>query len=246
VLAVLAPLAALPGAAWGEGGRLRASSYPHEWEQVAHRAGHKTVLVLPWSLYRAFPWNGDRTVLDPAPRLLAGRVVVDDDLPLSSGAIRGEDPVAARLDEEVSGSGPLVGALQREGIELVLVERSTRGADPVAIEARLTGLERLAAGPELSLWQVPGTTQRRLPRAPVWPVLLGDGAAALLAAVAATRLLAGVVDGGDAALAAGRRRRRRLAGRAVVGRDDDAGGGGAGEDDPRDQCDDGSHGGSLS
>lgn len=243
VLAAAAPLAALPGAAWAEGGRLRASSYPSAWQTVADRAGDRAVLVLPWGSYRAFPWDGDRTVLDPAPRWLRGRVVMDDDLPLSTGTVQGEDPLARELDPLLSGRGPLLDTLRRERIPLVLVERTTRGSDPVAEEARLVGLEPVVRTAELSLWRVPGTPQRRLPRAPLGPVLVGDGAAVLLAAWAASRLLTGVVGGGDVLRLGGRRRGAR---RAPALGDDDAGGRGAGEDDAREDRDDGSHGGSLS
>lgn len=242
VLACLAPLAALPGAAWGEGGRLRSSTYPAAWQQVADRAGGDPVVVLPWGLYRAFPWDGDRTVLDPAPRWLAGRVVVDDDLPLSTGTVRGEDRLARRLDPVMSGSGPVLAALQAGGVRLVLVERTTRGADPVAEEARLAGLEPVLRTRELSLWRVPDVQQRRLPRAPLGPVLVGDGAALLLALWAAGRgLRTDVVDGRGVGVL-GRRRPRRA---AALG-DDDPGGRRSREDQAREDGDEGSHDGSLS
>jgi hypothetical protein len=243
VLAAVAPLAALPGAAWGEGGRLQTSHYPPAWQQVADVAGDRTVVVLPWSLYRAFPWTGNRTVLDPAPRWLRGRVVVNDDLPLSTGVVRGEDPVARALDPALRGTGPVLTALRQEGIELVLVERTTRGATAAAVEARLAGLQPLVRTQELSLWEVPGTPQRRPPRAPLWPVLLGDGAAVLLAAGASWWLLADVVHRRDVG---GLRRRRSGSGRTAALGDDDARRRGAGEDETRDDRGDGSHGGSLS
>lgn len=187
LLAVLAPLAALPGAAWGEHGRLRVSHYPEAWQQVRGAAGDDTVLVLPWGLYRAYPWNGDRTVLDPAPRWLAGRAVVDDDLPLSTGSVRGEDPLADRLDAAVTAGGPLRDVLVRERVGLVLVERTTRGFDAAAEARRVEGLAPVLTTDELELWRVPlppDAEQRRTPRAPVWTVLVGDGAALLLAGAA--------------------------------------------------------------
>ncbi len=194
VLAVLAPLAALPGSAWGESGRLRESSYPAAWQQVADAAGDRTVLVLPWSLYRAYPWTGDRTVLDPAPRWLRGRVVVDDDLPLSRGSVRGEDPVADRLDAAVMAGGPLRTYLAAEGVDLVLVEVTTRGFDAAAEARRLEGLQPVLTTPELQLWRVPAsldTPQHRSSRAPLWAVLAGDGAALLLAGRALERVATG-------------------------------------------------------
>ncbi|MGZ6826867.1 MAG: hypothetical protein ACXVGH_08740, partial [Mycobacteriales bacterium] len=100
VLLALVPLAALPGAAWGEGGRLASSHYPRDWERVTREASGP-VLVLPWTLYRAFPWSGGQPVLDPATKLLQ-RPVVDDDLPLPGRSVHGEDPLAARLDALVT------------------------------------------------------------------------------------------------------------------------------------------------
>ena len=189
VLAVLAPLAALPGAAWGEGGRLRTSTLPAEWEAVTARADQGPVLVLPWSAYRAFPWTGDRTVLDPAPRLLVPRAVVDDDLPLTTGEVQGEDPLAARLDAAASSGEPLLPALRAAGVRQVLVERTTRGADPDALERQVAGLDLVVGTGELALYGVPGAASEPLPRPARGPVLLGGAAALALGGLAALRVL---------------------------------------------------------
>ncbi|MDP3712259.1 MAG: hypothetical protein Q8R60_07230 [Mycobacteriales bacterium] len=190
-LAVLAPLAALPGAAWAEGGRLTTSSYPADWEAVTARAGDGPVLVLPWGAYRAFPWTGDRTVLDPAPRFLRGRAVVDDDLPLWTGSVRGEDPLADRLDAVVSSGGPLLGVLRAEGITQVLLERTPRGVDLAAEQRRLVGLQPVVETPELVLLDVPGAVARPADRPPLGPVVAGDVLAVLLGGLAAGQVVRG-------------------------------------------------------
>ncbi len=187
-LAVLAPLAALPGAAWGEGGRLSASTYPKAWRTVPQQVGEGPVLVLPWSLYRAFPWAGDRTVLDPALKLLPARVVVDDDLPLSAGTVEGEDPLAARLDRVASSGGPLREALQAAGVRQVLVERMTRGADPDVTKRQVAGLALVVETDELALYDVAGGG-RLPPRVRLWPVVAGDLLALALALVAGAAAL---------------------------------------------------------
>ncbi len=171
VLLVLAPLAALPGAAWGEGGRLTTSTYPAEWEGLT-RETHGAVMVLPWTLYRAFPWTGNRIVLDPATKLLS-RPVVDDDLPLTTGEVQGEDPVAARLDGLATSGAPLLAALRTEGVSQVLVEKSARGYDQHTTERQVAGLTLVRETDELALYDVPdpGKAPDRLP---VLPVLLGD------------------------------------------------------------------------
>jgi hypothetical protein len=139
-LARLVPLAAtvlllacLPDLAWGAAGRLRAVDYPGEWSQVrsnvieARDHGLRgDVVVLPWSTFRSFAWNGDRTVLDPAPRWFPGSVVSSDDLAVSrsGGALvvpgEGERAAAARA---ALSSGHPGAALGRLGIGWVLIER---------------------------------------------------------------------------------------------------------------------------
>ena len=186
VLLALAPLAALPGAAWGEGGRLRTSVYPAAWEQITGQT-HGDVLVLPWGLYRAFPWTGDRTVLDPATKLLA-RPVVDDDLPLVAGVVRGEDPLAAGLRGAVRTGAPLLVDLRRTGITQVLVERTTRGASEAALAVQTRGLVLRALTPELALYDVP-TARPRPTGAGSWPVLPGDLLALGYAGLAAVQVV---------------------------------------------------------
>ena len=191
-LCVLAPLAALPGAAWAQSGRLQVSRYPDEWARTARAVdAHPAagpVVVLPWTLYRAFPWTADRVVLDPAPRWVARRTVVDDDLPLAGLQVGGEDPLAARLDAAAMGGEPLLPVLREVGAALVLVERTTRGADPAVLERQVSGLEPVTSGPELTLYAVPGGG-REPQRAPLAPALAGDLAAALLGGAAALRVL---------------------------------------------------------
>ena len=133
VAAIMLLLACLPDLVWGSTGRLRAVDYPAEWSQVrstlvAARAdgARGDVLVLPWSAFRAFAWNGDRTVLDPAPRWFPGSVVASDDLVVSRGGgalvVPGgaERTLAARAALDSADPGATLGRL---GIGWVLVER---------------------------------------------------------------------------------------------------------------------------
>jgi hypothetical protein len=171
VLLAAAPLAALPGAAWGESGALKVSHYPSAWEQVTART-HGPVLVLPWTLYRAFPWEHDVPVLDPATKLLS-RPVVDDDLPLAGRVVQGEDPLAARLDSVVTAGGPLAGDLAQAGVAQVLVEATTRGFDAVLTAQQTAGLTLVVSTPELALYDVPNSSPAAA-RTPPWAVLPGD------------------------------------------------------------------------
>ena len=178
---VAAPVAALPGAAWAEGGRLESSTYPAAWRDVTARADG-TVLVLPWTLYRAFPWSGSQPVLDPATKALA-HPVVDDALPLGGSVVRGEDPVARALDPAVTAGGPLLAALRAQGVDQVLVERTTAGADAAQLARQVEGLTAVVVTDELALYAVPGA-QGRVHRVSAWPVVVGDVAAAGLASTA--------------------------------------------------------------
>jgi hypothetical protein len=185
VAAVLAPLAALPGAAWAVQGRLVASTVPADWRQVTGQAEGE-VVVLPWGHYRAFPWNGDRTVLDPATKLLV-RPVVDDALPLTQGDVAGEDPRAARLDRAARSGEPLLAALQQNCIDQVVGERSTRGFDAQAAARQTEGLHLVVQTAELALYAVPGADGEAVSTVPLWPVLLGDVLALGLAGTALVR-----------------------------------------------------------
>ena len=100
VLLAVLPVLALPGLAWGVGGRLAAADYPADWlglRAAVAQAPPGEVAALPWGTYRRLDWAGDRVVLDPLPRLLDRRTLADDALPLSGVTVRGEDPRAARV-----------------------------------------------------------------------------------------------------------------------------------------------------
>jgi hypothetical protein len=175
LLAALVPVALLPSLAWGVGARLHAIRYPAEMAQVYRivSAEPGAVLVAPLTTYRAFPWNGSRTSLDPYPRLFDQRVVYASDLSVGVGdrivVIRGDDPMAARIQRELR-SGTTASVLAREGIHTVVVTAAQPPFD-------LTGLEVRYTGPDVTVYGVPGATNRD-PAAgltpPVIPVVIGD------------------------------------------------------------------------
>ncbi len=124
VLLVVAPLLLLPGLAWGALGDLPRSSYPQAWEDVADLVGpHDTTVVLPWEgSYRGYAWNHRRAVLDPAPRLLPGTVLVDDRVLLADRVVPAEDPRVVAVTRALADTDP-AGALRAQGVRWVLVER---------------------------------------------------------------------------------------------------------------------------
>jgi hypothetical protein len=173
---VAAPVLLLPALAWGAAGRLAAVDYPPAF--AAARAAMAAdpvpgaVLVLPWHLYMAHPWNGDRVVLDPAQRWFTRRAVGNDDLELVGLTVPGEDPHGARLGPLVRGSAPLGPAMPAAGVRYVLLFRS--GDWPV-YQPRLAGLDPVVDRPELVLYRVPERpVEVRSATPPAVPVLVAD------------------------------------------------------------------------
>ena len=187
VAALALPLAVLPDLAWGAFGRLQPVDYPADWPAVRAllqrdpRPGD--VVAVPYAAFRAFEWNGGRTVLDPAPRWLPRPVVADDRLAVGPTLVAGEDPRASAATAALEPGRPVdVPQLSRLGIGWVLVEHRTPGPPLPG----LNGLEPAYGGPDLSLYRLPGDPAAAPDSAPAAAVLLADAAAlALLAAAAA-------------------------------------------------------------
>lgn len=180
VLAALLPVALLPSLAWGVGARLHAVPYPAQMALVRGIVSTEpgAVLVAPLTAYRAFPWNGSRTSLDPYPRLFDQRVVYASDLSVGVGdrivVVRGDDPMATRIQRELR-SGPTASVLAREGIHTVVVTAAQPPFDA-------TGLQVRYKAPGVAIYRVPAASGRD-PAAgltpPVIPVVLGDTVVAI-------------------------------------------------------------------
>jgi hypothetical protein len=173
---VAAPVLLLPALAWGAAGRLAAVGYPPAF--TAARAAMAAdpvpgaVLVLPWHLYMAHPWNGDRVLLDPAQRWFTRRAVGNDDLELAGLTVPGEDPYSARLGPLARSSAPLGPELPAAGVRYVLLFRA--GDWPTQLP-RLAGLAPVVDQPELALYRAPERPARvRFATPPAAPVLVAD------------------------------------------------------------------------
>ena len=176
-LLAAAPVLLLPALAWGATGRLAAVDYPPAFARaraaMAADPVPGAVLVLPWHLYLAFPWNGERVALDPAQRWFTRRSVGNDDLELAGLTVPGEDPYAARLAPLVRGGGPLAPGLPAAGVRYVLLYK----VDGWAVDLpRLDGLEPVVDAPELALLRVPArpAAPPRFPAPPAAPVVAAD------------------------------------------------------------------------
>lgn len=183
---VLVPVMALPSLAWGNLGAWPRSTYSQEWEVVsalvaADESGLRpSTVVLPFEVYRRFPWNGERAWLDPAPRILPGRVIVDDTLDLGAdGSVAGESGTAGVIRHAVGTWAALDRVLDDEGVRFVLVEAQTPGDLPQG-DPLDHGLVPVHEGPQLVLYDRGTQTVREsLPGWRLWLLALD---AALFAA----------------------------------------------------------------
>ncbi|MCA0179981.1 MAG: hypothetical protein LCH77_10395 [Actinobacteria bacterium] len=147
VALTLAPLAILPGIAWGLGGTLRAHTVPGDLRATATALsdappGH--VGALPWNQYRRYPWNGERLALSLAPRMVDQPVLQNDALPLRGGTIAGEDVRAAAVSTAIAEGVDPVAALRAQGVRYVLIEADA-GTDAVGGQATIPAGARVIA-----------------------------------------------------------------------------------------------------
>ena len=151
VAGALLPVAVMPDLAMGAAGQLWPVRYPTDWDRVAAIVDGSPgpVVSLPFSEYRAYPWNNGRTVIDPAPRYLAAPVLIDDTLFVGSLRVAGENPRAAQVRDRLSAGLPVASP----DLRWVLVQKDGRGAVPVGA---LAGLELAYAGSSLDLYANPG------------------------------------------------------------------------------------------
>ena len=186
-VALAGPLMLLPDATRALRPTMEPVHYPADWSWAARTVGHGgDVAVLPFQSYRGFVWAPGRSVLDPAPRLLPGDVVVSDRLAVSGRVLRGEDSRAQQVDQALAAGPEISERLAAIGIGWVLVEHGTPGRLP-----DLSALTRVRSGPDLTLYQVPSPVHHAGPSAArIGLVLAGDVAGLTVAAAAASVLLA--------------------------------------------------------
>ncbi|HET6710526.1 hypothetical protein [Amycolatopsis sp.] len=174
--AVVFPLLTMPDLAWGGWGRLGTARYPADWQAVSEKLGDRPgdVLVLPLSAFRGFAWNGGRTQLDPAPRVLPKPVLMDDTLQVGGERVAGEDPRVGDVRAATSAR-----ELTDAGIGWILVEHGTPGyVDP----QWLAGATRVWSGDWLTLYRTPG--EPPVKEISWTPALLANGVALALLCVA--------------------------------------------------------------
>jgi hypothetical protein len=170
-VATLLPLMTMPDFAWAGFNRLETVRYPGDWATVAQlldgEAQTGDVVTLPASAFRRFPWNDNRTQLDPAPRILPRTTIIDDTVAVGGEAIPGEDARAQEVYRAIQGNENLASV----GVGWVLVEHRTPGrVDPAVLQR----LQQVWRGEWLTLYRVPGMIARPPDGPPRLPVLAGD------------------------------------------------------------------------
>jgi len=176
MLAVLAPVALLPGLAWGAAGRLRPVQYPADWlaaRRIIDGSGEPgSVLVLPWAAYRRYPWNNREAVYDPWNKLLSRAVVSNDGLEVGTKVLTQESPAAIQLNRIISAPGSLTPQLRAAGMRYVVVDAGPLLTAPsvglaaqgnlaaqarLATQARLRGARVVLASRDLVVFLLPRT-----------------------------------------------------------------------------------------
>ncbi|HEY5855994.1 MAG TPA: hypothetical protein VIW24_18630 [Aldersonia sp.] len=176
----------LPDLIWPSA--LRPVTYPPGWAQVAAAVQDSPgdVAVLPAGMFRVFDWAGETPVLDPAPRLLPADVLQTGDLVVRGKTVHGEGTRATAVQQLLlDGADPA--GLADLGVSWVLVERSP---GPLGESRRtLDGLDLVFSDDELTLYRVPGVTQRDTTDGGItiaahllWAALLAGGLAGVVVA----------------------------------------------------------------
>ncbi|MCP9950445.1 hypothetical protein LUX33_19895 [Actinomadura madurae] len=168
--AIAVPVLLLPTLAWGAAGDLRAVRYPDDWARAKQiidgDPAPGDVLVLPWASYRSYPWNRGRRVLDPLPRYLHRRVIVDDAVTVDGTTVAPEDPRAVRLAPVARTGAPPAATLRDAGVRYVVVDaeigtlRPSGPATPVL------------QGSDLAVYRIEGAAAVPGDGVPVVPVVI--------------------------------------------------------------------------
>lgn len=190
VLALALPIVVLPDLAWGVWGRIAPVQYPPSWNEVrqalATSDDHGDVVALPWQPFRRFSWNGNRVLLDPAPRYLPRTVVVDTRLTVGETTVADNNQRMDAVGAALSSGQPAVDTLPSLGVGWLLVEHGTPGTVPSSL---LAGATPVVESPELTLYRISTSA-----RGPGWPsttpwVIGADVLALAVVAAAGMRVL---------------------------------------------------------
>jgi len=155
LLMVLLPVALVPDGAGAVWRTVQPVRFPAALDRVATTIddgpGDQALVTLPWRSYRNFSWGTGYPSSDPLVRMVDRPVVTSDDLAVGDRVVRGESTTAARVGEALTRGRP-ADVLPPLGVGWVVVYAD----DPASGDVDVTGLDRVFATPELTLYAVPG------------------------------------------------------------------------------------------
>lgn len=189
---VLVPIALVPDGAGTVWRTVQPVRFPEVLDRVASTVDEgpadQALATLPWRAYRNFSWGTGDPSSDPLVRMVDRPVVTSDDLAVGERVVHGESALAARVGDALA-RGRAADVLPSLGIGWIVVYAD----DPAAGDVDVSGLSRVFATPELSLYAVPGAAA--VPEPDTWRRVVVVGADVLvlvmLIAVAVVGALAG-------------------------------------------------------
>jgi hypothetical protein len=168
--AIAVPVLLLPTLAWGAAGDLRAVRYPDDWARAKQiidgDPARGDVLVLPWASYRSYAWNRGRRVLDPLPRYLHRRVIVDDAVTVDGTTVAPEDPRAVKLAPVARTGAPPAATLRDAGVRYVVVDAEIGARRPSG------AVTAVLQGSDLAVYRIDGGAGVPRDEVPVVPVVI--------------------------------------------------------------------------
>ncbi len=131
---------------------LTTSTYPSDWRAAAtflraHITDSTPVVALPWHLYVALPFAGDRVVQNPAPVVFPGTILASTDPEVSGDPPQGSPGNLGPAAMSPTQGCALADAVRAAGVRWVVVEPFLEGPDDAAALTRCGFARRFGAGP---------------------------------------------------------------------------------------------------
>jgi hypothetical protein len=173
LLLVLLPIGLVPDGAGAVWRAVRPVPFPASLDQVSAIVDDGppglALVTLPWRSYRNFSWGTGYPSSDPLVRMVDRPVITSDDLAVGDRVVRGESTTDARVGAALARGRP-ARVLPSLGVGWVVVYAD----DPAAGDVDVTGLRRVVATPDLTLYAVPGAVAA--PATDAWRRVLVIGA----------------------------------------------------------------------
>ena len=150
------PFLLLPDAAGRTWDAVRPVTYPADFSSVRDRLAaspdHGRMVLLPWRAYRVFDWGNGRSAHDPAYAWFDVSMVGSDELVVGRRSVGDDDPATEEVRRAAIAGDDAAARLAALGVGWTLVYTD----DPLASSLLLPGLDRVAGGPRVPAYRVPG------------------------------------------------------------------------------------------